>query len=682
MEGAIKTTTQLTDVRVRWQWLIPVGLFILAIVVFANTFNHGMMYSWDDNRYLRENHLLRDFSITGVVNIFTQYYFAAYIPVTIFSYWIEYNIWGLDPSGYHVVNVLIHALNGVLAYLLIERLIQKRWIALFASILFIVHPTQVESVAWIAERKNLLAMLFMLLSFLAHIRSAEPGAKARWSALTWFLFALAVLSKPTVVGVPALFGLYDLFWAKMPLKRAILRNLVPLAIAGLGAFLIIDAHAGYGGIKEHRGGSPVGTAALMMIVFWDYVVALVAPLHLDNFYRYPITLIQQRPLSVALGGLVVLGSAYVAWKQPLGKPFSMFAILWIWLLMLPVVNIIPIAIERADRYMYFPSVVLYALVGLAIERLYVRLRNPTAQYVLLGAVSLVMVGYTVLTIQRNLVWTTEGTLWTDHLEEHPESETGWLNLGVFYYNEADFANAVPAFQRLLDSNPVHFKGNRFMGHINLRQERYEEAIPYYQVAAQTDPRDPITQNYMAQSYFRINDFPNAIESYRRTITLDNARSESALSNNILTEAYVNLGIAALRTGDDDLARQALAVATERRPNVATIQNDYCSALANVDRLEEAVEACLQAARLDNTNGFYAGRLAHLLLQVNRVEDALGVARHAVEHAPGASLSYRVLGDSLRRLGENADAIQAYRRSLELDANNSRSIEGLNALLES
>lgn len=669
--------------RVQWQWLIPVGLFILAIVVFANTFNHGMMYSWDDNRYLRENMLLRDGSLTGIWNIFTQYYFAAYIPVTIFSYWIEFNIWGLNPSGYHVVNVFIHAFNGMLVYFLIDQLLHKRWVAVFASVLFIVHPTQVESVAWIAERKNVLAMFFLLLSFLVHIRSARPGAKNRTLVLAWVLYAASVFSKPTVVGVPLLFAFYDYFWAKMPWQRVIRRNIVPLLIAVAGAYLIIHAHDDYGGIKSHRGGSPIGTAQVMMVVFWDYVVALIAPLQLDNFYAYPFSIVQENPLSVILGLLLVLSALAVIVKLvwdyftakrgqifSINKTFTLFAVLWIGLLMAPVVNIIPIAIERADRYMYFPAVVMYALVGLAIERLYVRLKQPTLQYLLLGAVTVVLVGYTFITLQRNMVWTTEGTLWTDHLEKHPESETGWLNLGVFYYNEADFTNAVPAFQRLLDLSPRHFKGNRFMGHINLRQERYADAIPYYQVAAESDPRDPITQNYMALSYFRLSDFPNAVEAYRRAIGMDSS----------LTEAYVNLGAAALRTGQNDLARQALAVASERRPNDAEVFNNYCSALANVDMTEQAIEACLQAARLDDDNGFYYGRLAHLLLTANRVDDALSVARRAVEYAPGASLSYRVLGDALRLRGSNEEAIAAYRRSLELDPENRRSIDALNALL--
>ena len=671
MEGAIKTT-QLSDVRVRWQWLIPVGLFFLAIVVFANTFNHGMMYSWDDNRYLRENQLIRDFSVRGIANIFTQFYFAAYIPVTIFSYWIEYNIWGLNPGGYHVVNVLLHAFNGALVYLLAEQLLRKRWVALFGAILFIVHPTHVESVAWIAERKNLLAMFFALLAFLAHIRSAEPDAKNRWSYLTWFLFALSVFSKPTVVGMPVLFAAYDYFWAKIPLRQVITRSIAPLIIAAAGAILILVAHSDYGGIKSHRGGSPLGTAGVMAIVFWDYVVSLVAPLQLDNFYAYPVDLIREHPLSVFLGALVVLLSFWFAWKQPLGKPYSLFAILWIWLLMLPVINIIPIAIERADRYMYFPAVVLFPLVGLALERLWYWLKRPALQYALLVVIGGVLVFYTVLTVQRNLVWTTEGTLWQDHLIDHPESETGWLNLGVFYYNENDFADATPTFERLLALNPNHFKGNRFMGHINLRQEKYADAIPYYLKAAEADPRDSITQNYLGLSYFRLDDFTNAVDAYRRAIGLDST----------LNEAYVNLGTAALRTGNDALARQALEVAVERDPDNATLQNDYCTALANLDMIEPAVDACLQAARLENTNGFYAGRLAHLLMQANRVDDALTAARRAVEYAPGASLSYRVLGDAMRALDQPADAIRAYQQALEIDPENRRAREGLNALLGS
>lgn len=653
----------------RRQWLLPAGLFLLALLVYAGTFQYGMMYSWDDNRYLRENMLLRDASLGGVARIFSQFYFAAYIPVTLLSYWIEYNIWGLDPSGYHVVNAVLHALNVALVYLFLARLLNRRGVAALAAALFAVHPLQVESVAWISERKNLLAMLFTLLAFLTHMRSAEPGAPRRRQVATWILYWLAAFSKPTVVGVPLLFMAYDYLWAKLPPRQIIARNLVPLITAAAAAALIVIAHGEAGGIKEFRGGSPLMTAGIMAMVYWDYVVSLVAPVNLNNFYLYNVSMLNQYPVSVALGGLVVIASMVFAWKQPLGRPFSLFAVLWVWLLMLPVSNIVPIAIERADRYIYFPSVVIFALVGLAVERLWRARHLPAWRYAIIAAVALVIGGLAVLTTQRTQVWATEGALWIDHLQDYPDSETGWLNLGVYYYNEGAFPQATDAFLQLLRRNPNHFKGNRFMGHIGTRTERYADAISYYQRAAQVDPGDAVTQNYLGLAYFRTGDYANVIAAYRRTIELDQSYDD----------AYSNLGNAALRLGENALAAQALAVAAERRPGDPAILSDYCSALANLDRVEEALVYCRQAAQLEPNNGLFVGRHAHLLLLLGRAEEALPVAEQSVAVAPRLSLSQRVLGEALAALGRKEEAISAYELALQLDPTNRRAQEGLQAL---
>jgi len=667
--ASITKSTQWSEAGLRWQWLLPAGLFLLALLVYANTFQHGMMYSWDDNRYLRENMLLRDPSPGAIVQIFSQFYFAAYIPVTLLTYWIEYNIWGLEPSGYHVVNVVLHALNSALVYLFLARLLKNRAVAALAAVLFVIHPLQVESVAWISERKNLLSMLFTLLAFLSHIRSAEPDGGRRWLALTWFLYLLAALSKPTVVGIPLLFMAYDYLWAGLPLRDVIRRNVVPLAIAAAAAVLIIVAHAEAGGIKEYRGNSPVVTAGIMLMVYWDYVVSLVAPFNLNNFYLYDVSMLNQHQLSVVLGALLVIGSVVFAWKQPLGRPFSLFAVLWIWLLMLPVSNIVPIAIERADRYIYFPGVAIFALVGLAVERLWYARTTPTWRYGVTAAVAVAIGGLSMLTIQRNQVWTTEGTLWIDHLQDYPDSQTGWLNLGVYYYNELAFEQAKESFEQLLRRNPNHFKGNRFMGHIAIRTGNYADAIPYYERAAQVDPTDPITQNYLGLAYFRTGNYASALEAYRRTIELDQSYDE----------AYLNLGISALQTGNNSLAAEALAIATERQPENALALSEYCAALTNLDRMDEAIEYCAAAARLEPTNGLFVGRYAHLLLLQDRAQEALPVAEQAVSVAPELSLSYRVLGDALASLEREEEAISAYRQALELDPTNRRAQAGLQAL---
>jgi protein O-mannosyl-transferase len=817
VDSAVKPT-QFPLARARWQWLIPLGLALFAVLLFANTFNGELMHSWDDNRYIKENPFIKNFSPQGFVNIFTHAYFAAYIPITLVTYWLEYHLWGMQPMGYHVVNVLLHAANGALVYLFLNRLLHKRRVAVFAAVLFIAHPLQVESVAWVAERKTLLAMFFMLLAFLAHLRSADEDAPAWALPAAWIMFALAAFAKPIVVGAPILFMVYDIFWAKKPLLRSIARNIMPLVIAVVASYLIVRTHESGGGIKDYRGDSIFKTLELMLVVYWDYVVSFIAPFNLNNFYIYPISFIDQYPVSVLLGGAMVVLSAVIAFvgvgasllkrTWTFGMPFSLFAILWFWLFLAPVSNIVPIAIERADRYMYFPCILVFAALGLLIEWLWNHIPALKLRYAMAAIIAVIIAGMSFVTVQRNLVWHTEGDLWRDHLQDYPKSGTGWLNLGVYYFNTEDYADALLTFQQLLELEPNHFKGNRFMGHIAVRQARWADAIPYYQKALQINPNDAITHNYLGLAYFRLGRFNDAAQEYTRAVQLDRnmqqaypnlgeaalqvgnydlARQallvaalnnpdnavihrslglayfrlqqyEDAISqyqtalqldenasdvypnlgeaalrvgNNDLarqallvaaqnnpnnavihsnlglayfrlqqyedaineyqtaiqldesrTDTYPNLGTAALRTGNYDLARQALLVAVRQNPDNAAAQSDLCAALAQLDMNADAVEYCQRAAELEPDNGLYQGRYAHILLINDRPEEALPIAQRAVQVSPDLSLSFRVLGEANAALGNRQEAIDAFRRALEIDPSNSRARDGLNALIGS
>ncbi len=670
--------TETTETRIRWDWLIPIGLFLLAVAIYIHSANYELFYSWDDNRYIAENMLLRNFSLGGLKDIWTQVYFAAYIPVTITSYWLEFHLWGMSPAGYHVVNVLLNGFNTALVYVFLLKLLRNRNVALMATLLWIVHPLQVETVVWVAERKSLLAMFFTLLSFIAYMRSADEGAP-RWTLpAAYVLFFLGAFAKPAVVGVPLLFMAYDYFYAKMSLRRVIARAIVPLLIGGASAVTIVLAHKGGGGIKEYWGGSPIYSGLLMLMVFWDYVVSFVAPWKLDNFYRYDSSVsaagqlpaaLMQNPISIALGVLLLVSFVYIAWKQPFGKPFSFFAILWIVLLMLPVVNIIPIAIERADRYMYFPSIVVFAIVAILIDRLWQRLSSPGARYAIAGVFAALIVLLTGVTYARSLVWQNEGLLWTDHLSVYPKSQTGWLNLGVYYWNKKDYDHALPVFRQLVSLSPNDFKGNRFLGHIAIAQNRFEDAVLFYRKALATSPKDGGTFSLLGLAYFRLQDYSAAINAYTQAIRLDPT----------LNNVYANLGTSALRAGKYDLAVQALTKAVAQNPRDANSISDLCTTLSQVNRTADAIGYCQTAVKLQPNNGFYLGRLASLYLDTNQPDKALPVAQQAAQVAPNASLSFRVLGEAYADLGQKDRAIAALQKSLQLDSGNGRAQQVLNSL---
>ncbi len=276
---------------------VLIGLIGLTYVCYAKTLNADFLHSWDDNFYVKDNTLIQALNPATLGQIWSQPHYWHYIPITLMSYAIDYHFWALHPFGYHLSNLIIHALNGILVYLLCVRLQGSSIAAALAAGLFVVHPLQVETVVWISERKNLLSFLFFLLAFLAHTalkhgdESAAPWRRwTRW--LAWGSFLLAVLSKAIVVCTPILFIVYDMFWARRGLWKSFTENLPYLLMALWGAAFGVLSHQGSTVTDNYWGDSFWLNAMLMLRVAWEYLISLIAPLDLNNLYIYPVDMIQ------------------------------------------------------------------------------------------------------------------------------------------------------------------------------------------------------------------------------------------------------------------------------------------------------------------------------------------------------------------------------------------------------
>lgn len=559
---------------------IVLMLFLLALGCFANTLDADLLPSWDDNGYVIENPLIRDLSPKGLWQMWSQLHFLNYIPVTLMSYAIDYQLWGLNPFGYHLTNVLLHAVNGSLVYLLCCQLRAGRAAALLAAVLFVVHPVQVESVAWVSERKNLLSLFFFILAFLAHIRclpTAEPRS-SRW--LEWGLYALALCAKPIVVAGALLFMSYDYLWGGYGISRAFRRNLLPLSLGLISVGLTILAHREIQDVEAYWGNSPWLTAWLMLRICWEYAASLVAPLHLNNRYIYTVAMLKGDVRAVWGCGLLAL-MVFCAWRQPLGKPLSLFAILWVWILMLPVANIVPFSIQRADRYLYFPSVMVFLLVGLFVSWVWQRLRVALDRYALVGATGIFILTLLVLTLQRNEVWSNGGTLWRAHLTDYPSSLTGVMNLGVYHYKQKEYGLARRALSQVVAYQPRRLKAQTYLAQTAFAQGRHEEAIARYWHALKLMPQEKQLYCDLGTTYYQMQRYRAAIGAYESALGLDPT----------FTRARFHLGQAALRLQDYALAREALEAVLRQDPDHAAAADGLCEALAALGERSVLVSQC-------------------------------------------------------------------------------------------
>jgi protein O-mannosyl-transferase len=692
-------------------YVIPLILIVLGIVAYLGAMNADFQVTWFDPRYVTDNPMVTDFGPGKLPDIFTD--FDAYgiaTPLPLLIHGIMQSILGLDAAAFHGLNIVLHGINGALVFLFLQRLLDNRAVALIGALLFLVHPVQVESVAWVTQLRTVLAMTFFLLAFLAHMTSARKKAPGWALPLAAFLFLLSILCKAYAVGGGILFIAYDvLFWRKS-FAQAVARGVPYLVIGAIGAVLAFYAQNQAGGTPGMYGDGIADHVQIALRVIWDYATSLVLPINLNHLYLYSAG---GNALGAVLGLVVIVLTIVFAVVQPLGRPQSLFAVLWFWVLMLPTANIVPLNLTyRADRYLYFPSVLFFAMIGALVIKLWYLNRQQELRYVLTGIVGALVAGCLFLTVGRVNAWENSGELWSAHLEQEPESENGLLNLGLYQIREEEYADAQDTLTKLIEVDPTVPDSYYALGNLAVTAGQYENALQYYQAFIQliqpAQPNNTVIvgigeaflqlgvqafdrQEYAAalDNYLRAQEFipndPRLHNNIGYTLQQTGNFQEAVLAYNQALElnpnygrAWANLGDTATALENFPLASSAYARALELNVMMDALSfSNYCIALAE-QRIEPeiALQACQQSVQLAPDTPIFLARTGHMLVMFEQPNEAIVVAQQALALDPNMTLAYRVLGDAYLKLGDAAQAEAAYRTALELDPNNLKAQAGL------
>ncbi len=530
-------------------------LLAATLVAYASVFGHTFAVNLDDGVYVLRNQIIRGFTWDHVRVALARPYFGNYAPLHILSYMLDYTLWGLKPAGYLLANVLLHYLNGVLIYLLLFRISgRKRW-GFVGAFIFLLHPVQVESVAWVSQRKNVLAMFFFLASFHFYLSYRTGGAKRRGLAyvLSVISFILSLLSKSVTVILPLVLFLYDLCYLEKQDRKRWLVDKVPygIAAAAIAVVTIISQSPEFGGGRiSYHGGSPVITFLTMLTVWPRYLRLLFYPTALSVIYYLPVK--TGLDLSVLLSGLLVvlLGVAGVFLYRSKRKLSFWFFVFFIGFL--PVSQIVPLVTLMNDRYMYFPMLGASAFLGslclTATERL-PGYRRKAALAVL--CVALLLLPW--LSRERVSVWQNDLTLWTDTVGKCPDSEDAWYNLGRSYYDAGQMDNALDAYLRALSINPSAKDTLNNVGGIYMQKGHLLKARSFLLEALRVDPY-----------YF---------------------------------EGLLNLGVNFYRSGEFEQAELTLKKALALRPRSAQVFLSLGDVYSKTNRLEMASECYRRAVAL-------------------------------------------------------------------------------------
>jgi hypothetical protein len=430
------------------RWVVPaVCLFLVAIVwvVFGQTLKHDFV-NYDDDAYVRERpEIIGGLTLDGVTRAFTHTYVSNWQPLTAISHMLDCQFFGLNPGGHHFTNVFLHGLAAVLLFLVLRAMTGKIWPSAFVAALFAVHPLHVESVAWIAERKDVLSGVFFMLTLGAYVRYVRQPSAVPYVTMS-LLFVCGLMSKPMLVTLPFLLLLLD-YW---PIQREssfgkLVLEKIPLLLLAAGAALATVFTQG-ATIKslEHLPMSWRIENAFVSIV--TYIGQIFCPARLAVFYPHPHDRLSG--WMVALSIALVLGFSMLA--PIIGRQRGYAVTGWFWYLgmLVPVLGLVQVGLQgHADRYTYLPHIGLYVLITWAIVDL--TARWPYRRSVLAVAATVVIIALTWSATLQASHWRNSETLWRHTLAVTFDNDVAHTNLG----NLLSANEAVPHYEEALRIAP-------------------------------------------------------------------------------------------------------------------------------------------------------------------------------------------------------------------------------------
>jgi tetratricopeptide (TPR) repeat protein len=475
------------------RWLVPVLCLALAVgtfAVFGQTLHHDFV-NFDDNEYVYDNPVVaRGLTSQGIVWAFTQSYAANWHPLTWLSHELDCQLYGLHPGGHHLTNVLLHATTAILLFLVLRQMTGALWRSAFVAAVFAVHPLRVESVAWVAERKDILSGLFFMLTMAAYVRYARlPGSRGRY-CVVMLLFALGLMCKPMLVTLPLVLLLLD-YWPLQrveSVRRLALEKLPLLALSAAACVLTLWA--------QHESIQSTGLFTLphrlgnAMVACAVYLGQMVWPAGLAVLYPYP-----QNGLPIwkwALAGILLASLSAVAWAGRRRRPWLLMGWAWYLLMLIPVAGIIQVGDQaHADRYTYLPQIGIYMAVTWLVAQW--RVSRMALGCLMSGVLAVLM----VCAWRQTAYWQDSETLWNRALACTKANVVAHDDLGAALRDKGRVDEAITQYQMALQINPNYAEAHYNLGIALVQKGKAAEASSHYQEAVRIQPANVNFQNNLA-----------------------------------------------------------------------------------------------------------------------------------------------------------------------------------------
>lgn len=515
---------------------------VLTFTAFLPSLQNGFT-NWDDNLYVTENPMIYGLGIENIKAIFSQPIAGNYHPVTMLSLAFNYQFSGSEAFGYHLVNLLLHLANIVLVFYFVWLLSKgKKWVAFVAAILFGIHPMHVESVAWIAERKDVLYSFFFLLGLISYLQYRVKRTR-RLYGFTFLWFLLSVLSKPAAVVFPVVLILLD-YWRYSQSRSTKKRwNWQKILLPKI-PFFIVSLIMGIVTIYTQ---SPKAIGAIDTFTFFQrfvfvcygfvmYLFKALIPFNLSAIYPYP-SLKTALPMTfkiMPIFATILLAVIWYSWRYTkvvvLGMAFFIINII----LVLQIISVG--SAIMADRYSYIPYIGIFIILGYGFDHL---MKRPKTKNIAILFAAFYLLALSAFTFQRTKIWKNDGVIWTDTLKKYPNAIVALTNRGAYFNDLDQFDKALADFNKALKINPRHFDALIGRGNLYRKIGKYEKSLKDSEMAISINAKDERSYINIGGFYFQEQEYDKSLEATDKALAINSNNADAIMNKAILFSVLGN-----------------------------------------------------------------------------------------------------------------------------------------------
>jgi len=583
----------------RWQAVsVCICLAVLTWIVFGQTLWHDFI-NYDDPRYVYENtKITSGLSVSGIAWAFTHIHSMNWHPLTTISHMLDCQLYALRAGWHHFTNVLLHTIAVLLLFLALQQMTGAFWQSAFVAAVFAIHPLRVESVAWIAERKDVLSGVFFMLMLLAYVHYVRSPSVRRYLVVV-FVLACGLMSKPMLVTLPFVLLLLD-YWPldriRGQLRRRMLEKIPLIALSAISSIATFVAQKGAVGWTEQL---PILERIDNAVVSYVlYIWQMLWPLRLAVFYPHPENRLPLWEIICSLLFLISISVVAIALRKQ--RPYLITGWFWYLGMLVPVIGLVQVGWQgRADRYTYLPQIGLYIAVTWAAADLTALWRHRRA---IVSTAATLAVGLLSLRAwAQTSYWRDSETLFKHALAVTTNNDVAENNLGIVYLQQAKLDKAISLLQAAVNLRPDNTPAHENLAKALLQKGEVADALIHYQKLLELQPNNIEVHNIVGTVLIQHGRIREGVEEWQNVLAIqpDNG---NALSN--LAWIFATSPDDSLRDGAKavQLAEDALRISGRRIP---IIFRTLAAAYAETGEFSQAIQTAQQGIELANSQGNFS-----------------------------------------------------------------------------